>query len=1251
MDSAAALWDRQSQVPTVIDVQQQVAEQAEIDWPDQDGTCYWGEEGETGGDSIRKRRTTKEHAQSAKRARITRSVVDSLTSRQKARLGSVPVDFNSYANALLSRDEGEIGPEVQHSFPTAEDDEVIWDQLNNLPIVHHEQADSMACHASLQVDHPDQGNAAGDFKSPGPEFIPLSDDLRPFLPSPMDGVMAQMFKVCDDAGAPLYLCDKLMDVIRRADNNNIFDPSKSSRRASFIARAQKKFRLPQAVKVPVKLEGGNTVHVCRYNFINMYQEHLRGEAFANEENLVLQDEDSLWECRPSDRGGHRFDEINYACWYRRTAEKYRQQLDSGNYVLDCLMIYADKTGTDQMQRHSLEPVMFTSTILNKETREKSWAWKPLGLIPNLSSTSSAKRATAKSRMYSKSFSVRDYHKCLSAILEPLKQCQQNQPIMVFRRGDYVKAARVICPLAVVVGDNLSNSNMCGKIMNYTPSSVRMGRRCLTCFRGAEKTPHECMRIDDAHINWLQMGSLGCKYGQPDDNNSVGGGVVSTSVTVSENSDGWDRMMERMNKAGKGRATSHRTLRERVCTDILWKVYGSHSFLSGFHGIDFGANPHGIHRATVTDIMHTIEEGLMPKLVEVIYGLMPPNQRTAIDELVDELFSKGRNRSGERESFARVNFVRGYSSLSLLSAGQRVGQLFVLAVLLNIPKGVKILEPRFREDFDEHRLRTKERLHGGDYLQEADDLGIRRSIGIDSGDDESGNVSLQEDDDDSSEQDGDDSNDAEEFEEDGARQKALLHQLDLEFVDKLRLKLPQQGKDRLDRVLKETLKNHKAKLRYLGKGPHVYQSGTMDYINTKHERDDNAQHPQISGGEIWPTGAITESTLHRNSNARTKQRTLTIGMDQFKNLVERVLTMHATMKYGAAIMEQEGNWETFATAVERLRMDIRESVHRAESSNGYCTEKFLELQHFIADFKEYGIPSGYSTETGERGLKTWAKKPARNSQQRDDETFSGQTCARLLESSVLRKMIVTSACNTSQEQKNKDDSIGLYNRLFIYWHKSTRGAGRRWNRSSGINKVLPDGSRQKNTDGVSLFPPEIKRWFDKKYKRRRGMEVKVKIFSELKKGGVLFRAHQDYRSRGPWYDYATIKYEVETTQEVVDYPVRIAAFFVEDTVDDDPANWKVLVQECEWRSEQQIADKSLIFEHYTMRGEKDNESGNMCAVFEEKRVEELNSRIFCIERNPVGKSFWKPPDEKFDILVVRDQRTEWHKKFLATGQEE
>jgi hypothetical protein len=214
-------------------------------------------------------------------------------------------------------------------------------------------------------------------------------------------------------------------------------------------------------------------------------------------------------------------------------------------------------------------------------------------------------------------------------------------------------------------------------------------------------------------------------------------------------------------------------------------------------------------------------------------------------------------------------------------------------------------------------------------------------------------------------------------------------------------------------------------------------------------------------------------------------------------------------------------------------------------------------------------------------------------------------------------------------------------------------------AGGIRRVLPDGKRERATE--TMYPQEILAWFQNNYHDT--ASCRVYIFTELRKSqedgsegvdGVIFRAHPNYRQQGAWFDYGTIKYELvdERTGEVSeeDWPVRIAAFFQEvgQTVQ-DRGPMRMLLQECNWQTRAEKNMKSMIVEHYSLAGEWDDHNHERFrATITEKSVDTLNSRVYCTETVPGGEVFWKEKKEQFGILLVRDQRTQWHKLFLDSA---
>ena len=158
-----------------------------------------------------------------------------------------------------------------------------------------------------------------------------------------------------------------------------------------------------------------------------------------------------------------------------------------------------------------------------------------------------------------------------------------------------------------------------------------------------------------------MGALGSTYGVrnfPNSDEEQNTRFLRfASITISDQFEHWVEFLKSLpTKTSRKKYIRIRKMRQKFCERILHHVYGSHAVDNAFFGLNFGSNENGIFRATLTDILHTIQEGIVPKLLKVFYGLMGDKQRTQVDDLVHALFCEGHNRSGERNAYPEFHLL-------------------------------------------------------------------------------------------------------------------------------------------------------------------------------------------------------------------------------------------------------------------------------------------------------------------------------------------------------------------------------------------------------------------------------------------------------------------------------------------------------------------------------------------------------------------------------------------------------------------
>ena len=63
--------------------------------------------------------------------------------------------------------------------------------------------------------------------------------------------------------------------------------------------------------------------------------------------------------------------------------------------------------------------------------------------------------------------------------------------------------------------------------------------------------------------------------------------------------------------------------------------GSHPLENAFHQMDTGAFS-SIHSATVADLMHTLEEGIIPIVIHCLIDPLTESKKKEVDDLVSKL---------------------------------------------------------------------------------------------------------------------------------------------------------------------------------------------------------------------------------------------------------------------------------------------------------------------------------------------------------------------------------------------------------------------------------------------------------------------------------------------------------------------------------------------------------------------------------------------------------------------------------------
>lgn len=339
----------------------------------------------------------------------------------------------------------------------------------------------------------------------------------------------------------------------------------------------------------------------KFSLLGQILHLIASEEFGNVDNLVINSDPS--------RRFHKFDastdedkyEVNSGKWYSRTYAELR--LNPKYDWLFPLIFYIDKTGTDAMQRFSLEPLMFTTTILRRCVREKASAWRHLGFMP----PSEGLGMTAEEIMAT-------YHRCLAILLSDLVELQTNPPEVDVTIDGITERRRLILQVAFVMGDQQSQDKHCGRKAVNAGGAGRIHRRCMCSSLAATCTSTSCTPLNKDHIEKVIKA---CHDGENHYNDVIRESRLPPPASARE---------EKALKLYVKR-------RSKFARAVLEKVYSMYPIENAWSAVSFGANPNGIYGASLDDPMHYCDSGSFKYLAEVIFGSMTKTEREKIETMI------------------------------------------------------------------------------------------------------------------------------------------------------------------------------------------------------------------------------------------------------------------------------------------------------------------------------------------------------------------------------------------------------------------------------------------------------------------------------------------------------------------------------------------------------------------------------------------------------------------------------------------
>jgi len=405
-----------------------------------------------------------------------------------------------------------------------------------------------------------------------------------------------------DANVPLYLADDIVEIFRdETERGFVFDTSLLSKHRSFLKQLCEQFPTPKATSIRIGIEGLHSkdwnyqsdqcdhVTIVTYDFMDQVNDLLNDDTiFGNLDNFIgTIDMVDPFGNKPPNAAGL-VDKIHDGKWFQDTVKMCSLVAQGEPFMVLPVIGYIDKTGTDVNQRNKLEPFSFTLSILNRGCRFTSKAWRVLGFVPDMEHKSSATMTQERNGFLGKGRPSRNYHRCLSAILNSLSRNQGlSEPIYgCVRIGDRVARRQLFFPLAFVIGDALSGDQLCGRYKNYSDKVQRLSRCCDVPFIESDNLNRQCVYLRMSEIQEKCHRSMAFYKLIPS-------GRELTVMEMSEEED--------------------------IVNDIMVELQQLSTQLhqSAFCNIWFGDNPNGIYGATPTNLMDAFLHGIIPYVIKLI----------------------------------------------------------------------------------------------------------------------------------------------------------------------------------------------------------------------------------------------------------------------------------------------------------------------------------------------------------------------------------------------------------------------------------------------------------------------------------------------------------------------------------------------------------------------------------------------------------------------------------------------------------
>lgn len=917
----------------------------------------------------------------------------------------------------------------------------------------------------------------------------------------------ELMRLMDDAGCSRGLYEDVKALIKKHYKKG-FDLSQLMSRKALMTSLYDHFHYPM---VQQKRVCGYDIY--RFPFVTMLQDlldhsskdiHIIHNRLQSDTIELASNSSELWHSK----------------WITdlfRHNPTYRN-FDSNNEILLPLILYMDKTGTDMLQRYSLEPVLFSTAVISRESRDLAINWRHLGFIPPVTS-----KDDEKGRNH-----LQTYHDLLKILLEPIIEAQKSPPkVTVKREGENVQLIARL-PLMIVMGDQKSQDTLCGRKALNSGGGPRMHRSCMCSYLNVDDPHHQCIEVSKDVIDGLTQRAL------------VSSEYISKIARMhSPKNDSTERsVIER-----------YLTRQQQMNKQILSHPFTQHAINNAFEDIDFGSWSSGIFAASFDDFMHSTESGIFEYLGEVVYHGLTASEKDEFTVKVRNLFIPPR--SSSRSNFPRWNIGDRFTTQNLMTCGEKVGGIFLLSLALQYIEISSIYEKAHNRQ--RQKYVTFPTIKDVPSKHETSKKGVTKNLNqydpLES-DELDHNVSIQ----------------ATPFFWEKYMSSKLTHeQIENRLISMVRHGFDIQIIKTLDIFQLHSLISHcdiesinfpndypkKDITNHYKKLPRNYKI-PKDILNKSIEafsvNDDDTE--DLLGPHKFRNleGAVPK---HFRQKVGVKGKTCTILTEDTRSFIfflEYMLCFHSFCKYSSSLPETMKQDVPLIDYGSRSLMEYyTKIVYRGDDSVDCRTTKIHANTRAGLNYKLLGSCIHADCQTGERLLKTKAKKISSTALKRGNSEYECSTMHRIQEETLLSQYEL----HLMEQQENLENCTGVqFNDM-----QSTRSL----DETRSPEETLPCVTRKephfryesskeswvhvdKRGKNISGDYPEIHPFITNALFREEPSIPVYEIYGEIKlRDGSRVRATPNYNQTGPWYDMVNVKWQMGE-HDVTLYPARCLCFY-------------------------------------------------------------------------------------------------------------